>query len=465
MSAKQTPDADGPAITARLDRLPVTRHVWTLVLLLSLGGAFEFYDLFMTTYLPAGLVRGGIFHANAHGLFGLSDQATFAAATFAGLFLGTVLFAQVADRAGRRAVFTGSLLWYTFATLVMATRQSAVGVDAWRMVAGVGIGVELVTIDTYIAELMPARARGRAFAANQSVQFAAVPVVAFLCWLLVPLDPLGVAGWRWVVALGAVAAVMVWVIRRQVPESPRWLVQRGRLAEAHAVTARLEARVAADLGGALPPPGPALPEMARRGRFREIFRSPYGGRTAMLTVFNFFQAVGFYGFGNWVATLLTAQGASVTKSSLYSAVIAIAYPVGPLLCVGIADRFERKWQIVAAAIGTATFGLVFSQLTQAASLILFGVLITLSNNLLSYAYHGYQAELFPTRIRAQAVGFVYSWSRASTILTSFMIAFVLRDFGATGVFVFIAASMGVVVLSIGVFGPRTRGLALAEISR
>ena len=458
-------DAHGAAIAARLDRLPVTRYVWTLVVLLSLGGAFEFYDLFMTSYLPAGLVRSGIFRGDAHGLFGLSDQATFAAATFAGLFLGTILFAQLADRAGRRSVFTGSLLWYTAATLVMATRQSAVGVDAWRLVAGIGIGVELVTIDAYIAELMPARARGRAFAANQSVQFAAVPVVALMCWLLLPLDPLGIAGWRWVVVLGAVAAVMVWVIRRRVPESPRWLLQRGRLAEAEAVTARMEARVAADLGGALPPPRPAVPETAHHGRFSEIFHRPYGGRTLMLSVFNFFQAIGFYGFGNWVATLLTAQGASVTKGLQYSFIIAIAYPIGPLLCLGIADRFERKWQIVAAAIGTAAFGLTFSQMTTAAGLIAFGVLITLSNNLLSYAYHGYQAELFPTRIRAQAVGFVYSWSRVSTILNSFMIAFVLRDFGPTGVFAFIAASMGVVVLSIGAFGPRTRGLALERISR
>ena len=460
-----TLDAEGAAITARLDRLPVTRYVWGLVLLLSLGGAFEFYDLFMTAYLTPGLVRSGIFHGQDHGLFGLSDQATFAAATFSGLFLGTILFAQVADRAGRRAVFTGSLLWYTVATLVMATRDSAVGVDVWRLVAGVGIGVELVTIDTYITELMPARARGRAFAANQSVQFSAVPVVALLCWLLVPIDPLGVAGWRWVVVLGAASAVVVWVIRRRVPESPRWLIQRGRLAEADAVTTWMEARVAADLGHALPTPEPAIPEATHLGRFSEIFRPPYGGRTLMLSVFNFFQTIGFYGFGNWVATLLAAQGASVTKSLLYSFVIAIAYPVGPLLCMAIADRFERKWQIVAAAVGTATFGLVFSQMTAASGLIAFGVLITLSNNLLSYAYHGYQAELFPTRIRAQAVGFVYSWSRVSTILTSFMIGFVLRDFGPTGVFAFIAASMGVVVVSIGGFGPRTRGLALEEISR
>lgn len=141
------------------------------------------------------------------------------------------------------------------------------------------------------------------------------------------------------------------------------------------------------------------------------------------------------------------------------------YPIGPLLCTVIADRTERKWQIVSAAVGTASFGLLFAHQTGAAGLICFGLLITLSNNLLSYSYHAYQAELFPTRIRARAVGFVYSWSRLSTIFTSFMIAFFLQNFGTNGVFVFIAASMLMVVLSIGIFGPRTGGLALEEISR
>ena len=154
---------------------------------------------------------------------------------------------------------------------------------------------------------------------------------------------------------------------------------------------------------------------------------------------------------------------TITKSLLWSFVIAFAYPIGPLLFSGIADRVERKWQIVAAAVGTASFGLLFSTQRGAVALIALGVLITLSNNLLSYAYHAYQAELFPTRIRARAVGFVYSWSRLSTVLTSFMIAFFLQEGGNLGVFLFIAAAMGVVVITIGAFGPRTRRLALEDI--
>jgi len=104
-------------IAARLDRLPASRHVWGLVVLLSLGGCFEFYDLFMTAYVSPGLTASGVFHGPDKGLFGLTDQATFAAATFAGLFVGTIVFSQLADRFGRRAIFTGSPLTLSSSTV------------------------------------------------------------------------------------------------------------------------------------------------------------------------------------------------------------------------------------------------------------------------------------------------------------------------------------------------------------
>src|SRR6266404_4707303 len=148
-------------ITARIDRLPSCREFWRLIVLLSLGGAFEMYDLFQTAYLSPGLISSGIFHAGEKGLFGLTDQASFAAATFAGLFFETMVFGSVADRFGRRTIFTLSLLWYTAASLAMGIQHSNVGVDLWRFIAGLGIGVELVTIDAYISELAPKRLRGR----------------------------------------------------------------------------------------------------------------------------------------------------------------------------------------------------------------------------------------------------------------------------------------------------------------
>ncbi|MBV8652090.1 MAG: MFS transporter [Alphaproteobacteria bacterium] len=457
-------DIAAALINARLDRLPGTRSIWTMVLLLSLGGWFELYDLFFTAYVGPGLVRSGLFSSTTASFFGMSGLASFVAATFTGLFIGTMVFGFVADRFGRRSIFTFSLIWYTAATVTMAFQTSADTINLWRLIAGIGIGVELVTIDTYLAELVPKDMRGRAFAFNQAVQFSVVPVVAFLAWYLVPLSPMGFDGWRWVVLIGAFGAVCVWFIRLGLPESPRWLAQRGRFAEAEQIVARLEAKVATEYGKPLPPQPMPHREEASVG-LGEIFTPQYRGRTIMLMVFNFFQTIGFYGFANWVPTLLIAKGITVTTSLEYAFIIAIANPVGPLLGMAIADRVELKWIIAGSAVGIAVFGVLFSQQQSMAMLILFGVLITLANNCMSFSFHGYQSELFPTRVRARAVGFVYSWSRLSAIFTSFMIAFFLRDFGVTGVFTFIALSMAVVVIAIGGFGPRTRGLQLEAISR
>jgi MFS transporter, putative metabolite:H+ symporter len=451
-------------IGTRLDRLPATRSIWKLVVLLSFGFFFELYDLLYSGYVAPGLVSSGILTTTTSGLFGMNGVASFIAFLFAGLFVGTICCGFLADRFGRRAIFTYSLLFYTGANLVMAFQTTAPGVNLWRFMAGLGIGVEVVTISAYVSELVPKHIRGRAFACEQAVGFLSVPVVAFLSYLLVPHKLLGLDGWRWVVIIGAHGAIFVWFIRRALPESPRWLAQKGRISEAEKILTEVEARVAKEYGGVLPEPAVAE-SVTMRGSFRDMWKGPYTRRSVMLVIFNIFQTVGFYGFANWVPTLLVAQGITVTTSLLFSSVIAMAAPVGPMIGLWMADKYERRSVIVASAAGIVLFGLLFSQATSGTVLVALGVCLTLANNIMSYSYHTYQAELFPTSIRARAVGFVYSWSRFSAIFTSFFIAAVLRHFGTTGVFGFIAAAMVVAMLAIQLMGPATRDLALETIAR
>ena len=457
-----TPAAE---ITARLDRLPMTRHMWMLVLLISLGGWFDTYAIFLTGSIAPGMFADKIFTPTTASLFGFTGLASFIAALFAGLFVGTMFFTQAADRFGRRTVFTYSLVWYCIATFVMAFQYTPQGVNFWRMVAGVGIGVELVTVDTFISELVPKRARGRTFAIQQSIGFIPVPLVALLAWLLNPTAPFGLSGWRWVVIIGSVGALIVWFVRLKLPESPRWLAQQGRIAEADRVMTAIEAKVAAEYGGILPEPEAPVVEDPREGKLSEIFNPTYRSRTIMLSVANFCQTIGFYGFANWVPTLLIAKGIHVSQTLEYAFIIAFAYPLFPLISSLFADRIERKWQVCLSCIGIAVFGIAFSLQTEAVPLIIIGTLQTMMNAWLSFSAHNYQSELFPTRIRARAVGFVYSWSRFSTIFTGFFIAAILQHFGVPGVFMFVASAMAIVVLSIAVFGPRTNSRSLEEISR
>ncbi len=184
----------------------------------------------------------------------------------------------------------------------------------------------------------------------------------------------------------------------------------------------------------------------------------------MMAAFHLLQTLGYFGFSNWAPSLLEAQGVNIKNSLAYSAAIALAYPLAPLLFFTFADRVERKWQVVAGALGAAVFGLLFARQATAALWIVFGVLIAISTNLMSYGYHAYQSELFPTRVRARAIGIVYSFSRLSAIFSGYLIAFLLHSGGVSAVFVAIAGSLVLVALIIGVFGPKTRGRSLEAIA-
>jgi putative MFS transporter len=462
MDAATHPTTAGD-ISARIDRLPATPAVWKAILLLSFGMFFELYDLLFSAYVAPSLVKSGLLTQSTPGLFGATGVASFIAALFSGLFVGTIGCGFLADRFGRRSVFTVSLLWYTVANVMVAMQNDAFGLNLWRFVSGIGLGVEMVTIGAYLSEISPKHMRGRAFACSQAIGFCCVPVISALAYLLTDTKPLGLDGWRWVVLTGAAAAVLIGLLRFTLPESPRWLARHGRLPEADAILRRLEAEAEAQTGRPLPAPGPPEP-VSTVGSFADLWRPPTRARVILLSLFNVFQTVGFYGFQNWAPSLLISQGVDITKSLGYTTLIALAAPMGPLIGFFLGDRIERKWVICAAAALLLVCGLIFGATREGAVIVAMGLMMQIAANGMSYSFHAYQQELFPTGLRARASGFVYSWSRLSVIFSSFVIAYILKVAGAPGVFAFIAAAMAVVIFIIGVFGPRVSGVALEKIS-
>jgi putative MFS transporter len=466
MEILPNPVPAGPVtISARLDRLPPTPYLRGLIARIAVGGWFEFFDLFMTAYISLGLIKAGIFTATTTGWFDWNGFASFIASGFSGMFIGTLVLSGVSDRYGRKKTFAYSLFCYSIATLVMAFQKSPISLDLLRFIAGLGIGVQLITSDVYISEISPKQSRGLYTSFSLLVSFCAVPAAAFAAYLLIPRTFLGLDGWRWLAMIGTLGAPVYLLIGSQLPESPRWYEARGRKKEAEAAVAQMEAGTEASLGRALPVPQTGTERVHLTGRLGEIWGRGYRVRTVMLIVFNVFQTVGFYGFASWVPLLLMQQGVSFVHSLEYTFAIAIANPLGPLISMKFADALQRKWQIVNLAVASAVFGMIFARMRNPALIILFGSLITIANNWFSCAFHSYQAELYPTRIRAQAVGFVYGWSRFSAIFVGFLIAALLKDFGTVGVFTLIAGSMAIVAMVIAIAGPKTSGVPLELLSR
>src|SRR3954447_2788477 len=274
-------------VSERLENAPASTYLWRLVILLSLGGCFEIYDLFLTGYIAPGLNRSGLLTTTTQAFFGFSGVGAFVAATFAGLFVGTFFLGFLADRFGRKAIFTYALLGYSAASVVMACQTTSTGLLLWRFIAGIGIGIEIITIDAYITELVPSWMRGRAFAVNQAVMFVAVPVVAALAWWLVPISPYSIDGWRWVVLIGAAASMVIWVLRLYVPESPLWLARHGRTEEALKILARLEAAAGPTTAQPKTFPRMVATSTPTNVGFGDLFRAPYLPLVAMFMVFNF----------------------------------------------------------------------------------------------------------------------------------------------------------------------------------
>lgn len=404
-------DAHGTiSIAARLNRLPPVRTHRIATFIAGIGTFFDLFDIFLAGIL--GTVLTEQFHLSR-----LSLPAVLASG-FVGMFVGASVLGRFADRVGRRTAFLLNLGIYSAFTLLGAFSLDATMLVVSRFLAGIGIGAELPLVDTYLGELLPARVRGRYTAWAYTVGHLGVPAAGFLGRLLVPLHPFGVAGWRWVFVSGSLGAAIVWLLRAQLPESPRWLESVGRVAEAEAIIERIEGE--ARMQGPLA--APSASEIATKGRAR-------------------------------LAVLLT-----------FTSLTFLGYPIGSALSLPLVERIDRRWLIVGSAFLMSGLGLGLGYSTSSGTIIALGLLYTLVSNIFSNSMHIFQVEIFPTFVRATAAGTAYSLSRLSTAAMPFLLLPVLERWGAGPMFALVAGALWIVILDIALFAPSTTGRSLEQVN-
>lgn len=443
-------------IGSQMDALPVGRIHRRVVVAIGLGLFFEVYEIFLSGSIATAL------KAQYH--LGGTTLQLLMASSFIGMFIGAAVFGRIADRIGRRRAFLLNLVWFSVCSALAAVAPTVALLVAARFLAGIGIGAEYPVADSYLSDVLPKAHRGRLAAWAYTCSFLAVPALGFLALGLSGRTVLGVDGWRVLLLMGAAGALFVILLRRGLPESPRWLAAQGRTGEALAALSAFAA------GSSVVPtpvtaPGESVtsasPTVNPVARLRQ---APYRGRLAMLAVFHLFQPFGYYGFGTLAGLVLVARGFDVTSSLLFTALSFFGYPLGSLLSIPLLARFERKSLLIVGVAAMAGCGIAFAVVSSPAMIVVFGVLTTAAANVFSNIYHVYQAEIFPSDVRATAVGWTYSLSRLSSAAMPFVLIPVLDQYGATAMFSVVVGALAVAVAVLVPFGPRTTGRSLEEIN-
>lgn len=441
-----------PRLSDRLNRIPVmtrSHRRWAAILAVML--LVDMADL-NTFAFAAPAIRED---------WGLSvdDVGMITAASFLGMFVGSIVGGRIADRIGRKRVIMAATAFFSVFSLLSAFAVGTIDLAIYRVLTGFGLQAMTVVVLTYVAEMFPRLSRGRSQTWIVVFSLLGVPAMAWFAKWVVPTGP---SAWRWIFVLGSVGLMLLVVVARSLPESVRWLEANGRRTEGLGIVERIE-REARERTGADLPSIVAEPIVESRGA-GDLLRGGYLKRTVVLSLTMMLALSGFYGFNAWVPTLVNQHGLSVAQSATFSAILSLAVFPGALAALLFIDKVERRTAVLVIYTVVAALMLVFGFTGSNELLLASGLLVTMLLQTSVPCMYTYLPEIFPTNLRALGAGIGNGVGRLSVFGSTFLIAGILTWLGFTAVFLYLAGAILLAGLTIGIFGERTRGRSLEEIT-
>jgi putative MFS transporter len=446
-------------VADRLDRLPLSTFHYRLLLLSGLGWLFDAMD--------GGLMSFVVARLKSEWHLGPDRIAVLSSAGLAGMFVGGAVAGSLADRFGRKSVFQTTLLVFSIATGLCALAQGFWSLLLLRFLVGFGLGGELPVAAALVSEFAPAQHRGRLVVCLESFWafgWAAAAIIAELLARRADMTGQGFP-WRFAFFIGALPAFYLIVLRRALPESPRYLSSRGRLAEAEAVILSIEREGGVPAGPALGP-DTADASLARRAGLRDLFARGLARRTVMLWLLWFAMAYSYYGIFTWLPTLLTGREFPLATSFKFTLIITLAQIPGYFTAAYLVERIGRKTTLIPFMLLCAVGSYFFGSARAERDLILWGCLLSFFNLGAWGVTYGYTPELYPTWLRGTGTGFSAAFGRIGGLLAPLVVGRLMGGWGGgfNAVFVMFAAVLAAGALSVAALGEETRGRTLEEIS-
>ena len=428
-------------VSQRLDALPFTRRHTRLLLGSGVGWALDALDVGLVAYVLVALRQQWGLDA--------AQLSWIASVGFAGMAVGAALGGLLADRVGRRQVFALTLLVYGLATGAAALSWSLTALLVFRFLVGLGLGAELPVASTLVSEFAPRRIRGRVVVALEAFWAVGWTLAALIGYLLVPASD---DGWRWALALGALPAVYAIVVRRGLPESVRFLLAKGRTAEAEAVVRDFEASAGVTSTAPLVPDPPA-------GAGRGIWSAGLRRRTAGLWLVWFFVNFSYYGAFTWIPSLLVEDGFTVIRSLQFTLIITLAQLPGYALAAVLVEVWGRRRTLAVFLVGSALSALAYAGAGTTTTILLAGMALSFCNLGAWGALYAVTPEVYPTAVRGRGAGAAAGFGRIASILAPLSVPLLL-DAGGSGV-VFVVFGVAFAIAAAASFLlPERRGVAL-----